>query len=233
MAKVQDSDRIVSYHEMVAVEKTPLQRGMMFSDGKRKYSILLMSQRSDAVYHDAFDEHGHLIYEGHDVRSEKDVDPKSINQPLETPNGAWTENGKFYKAVLDFKSGLRKNPELVKVYEKIDVGVWSIKGFFQLIDVHKVFDGKRNVFKFHLKPVMTTMFHRLAELPVNRLIPTVVKVKVWERDRGRCVSCNSTKNLHYDHELPYSKGGTSLTEKNIRLLCARCNLSKSDKIMMW
>lgn len=233
MAQVQDSDKIISYHEMVAMEKMPLQRGMMFSDGKRRYSILLMSQRKDAVYNDEFDESGSLVYEGHDVRAEQGIDPKKVDQPLETPSGTWTENGKFYKVAMDFKSGLKKEPELVKVYEKIDVGVWSIKGFFQLIDVSKVFDGKRNVFKFHLKPVLTKIFNRVEDLPFNRLIPTTVKVKVWERDRGCCVRCGSTENLHYDHDLPYSKGGTSLTDKNIRLLCAKCNLSKSDKIMIF
>lgn len=233
MPRIQDTDKIISYHEMVTMEKMSLQRGMMFSDGKRKYSILLMSQRQDAVYNDAFDENGHLIYEGHDARAEKGINPKSEDQLLETPNGTWTENGKFYKAAMDFKSSLRQTPELVKVYEKIDVGVWSVKGFFQLIDVRKVFDGKRNVFKFHLKPVITKTFNRIEELPFNRLIPTAVKVSVWERDRGGCVLCGSTENLHYDHDLPHSRGGTSLTAKNIRLLCANCNLSKSNRIMMF
>ncbi len=218
---------------MVALEKVSLQRGMMFSDGKRKYSILLMSQRKDAIYHDTFDDNGNLIYEGHDVRTEGGVGPKLVDQPLETPSGTWTENGKFYKAAMDFKSSLRQTPELVKVYEKIDVGVWSVKGFFQLIDVRKVFDGKRSVFKFHLRPVITKTFNRVEGLPFNRLIPTVVKVNVWERDRGKCVRCGSTENLHYDHDLPYSRGGTSLTEKNIRLLCAKCNLSKGNRIMMF
>src|SRR3990167_3219548 len=168
---MQDSDKIISYHEMVGMEKMPLQRGMVFSDGKRKYSILLMSQRKDAVYNDGFDENGNLIYEGHDARTEKGIDPKEIDQPLETPNGTWTENGKFYKAAMDFKSGLRKDYELVKVYEKIDVGVWSIKGFFKLIDVKKVFDGRRNVFRFYLNPVITKIFNRVEEIPFNRLIP--------------------------------------------------------------
>lgn len=230
---MQDSDKIISYHEMVGMEKMPLQRGMVFSDGKRKYSILLMSQRKDAVYNDGFDENGNLTYEGHDTRAEGRIDPKEKDQPLETPNGTWTENGKFYKAAMDFKSGLKKDPELVKVYEKIDVGVWSIKGFFQLVDVKQVSDGKRNVWKFYLKPVLTKIFKRVEDLPFNRLIPTAVKVKVWERDRGRCVLCGSTENLHYDHDLPYAKGGTSLTEKNIRLLCAVCNLKKHDKIMIF
>jgi hypothetical protein len=233
MARIQDSDKIISYHEMVGMEKMSLQRGMVFSDGKRKHSILLMSQRKDAIYNDEFDKNGHLIYEGHDVRTEKGIDPKVVDQPLETPKGTWTENGKFYKAAMDFKSELRREPELVKVYEKIDVGVWSIKGFFQLIDVHKVFDGKHHVFKFHLKPVLAKTFNRVEDLPFNRIIPTAVKVRVWERDRGHCVLCGSSENLHYDHDLPYVKGGTSLTEKNIRLLCAKCNLAKSDKILIF
>ncbi|MBU2028775.1 HNH endonuclease [Patescibacteria group bacterium] len=228
-----DSDKIISYHEMVAAEKMSLQRGMVFSDGKRKYSMLLMSQRKNAVYNDSFDENGSLIYEGHDARADKATNPKEIDQPLETPNGTWTENGKFYKAAMDFKSGLRKDPELVKVYEKIDIGVWSIKGFFQLIDVRQASDGKRSVFKFYLKPVLTKIFNRVEDLPFNRLIPTSVKVIVWERDRGKCVLCSATENLHYDHDLPYAKGGTSLTEKNIRLLCAVCNLRKHDKIMIF
>lgn len=230
---MQDNDKIISYHEMVAIEKMTLQRGMVFSDGKRKYSILLMSQRKNAMYNDGFDKNGNLSYEGHDARADNNINSKEMDQPLETPNGTWTENGKFYKAAMDFKSDIRKTPELVKVYEKIDTGVWSIKGFFQLVDVEKISDGKRNVFRFYLKPVLTRVFNRVEYLPFNRLIPTSVKLKVWERDRGKCVLCGGMKNLHYDHELPYAKGGTSLTEKNIRILCASCNLRKSDKIMIF
>jgi 5-methylcytosine-specific restriction endonuclease McrA len=67
-------------------------------------------------------------------------------------------------------------------------------------------------------------------VPHNWLIPTPVKVEVWRRDRGECVQCGSTKNLHFDHDIPFSKGGSSLTAANVRLLCAKCNLQKSDKI---
>jgi 5-methylcytosine-specific restriction endonuclease McrA len=62
------------------------------------------------------------------------------------------------------------------------------------------------------------------------MIPSAVKLEVWTRDAGRCVICGATDNLHFDHDLPYSKGGSSLTAKNIKLLCARHNLSKSNKI---
>jgi 5-methylcytosine-specific restriction endonuclease McrA len=58
-----------------------------------------------------------------------------------------------------------------------------------------------------------------------------MKVEVWKRDGGKCVFCGSRDNLHFDHDLPYSKGGSSLLAKNIQLLCARHNLQKHDKIL--
>jgi hypothetical protein len=225
-------DDIISYHDLVTEERAALQKGMNYGVGK-KYSVFLMSVREGAPYADALDEvSGMLTYEGHDEPQRKGgPDPKTLDQPLTTPRGSWTENGKFFRAAMDFKSGLREKPELIKVYEKISRGIWSYKGFFELIDAATVSDGKRKVFKFSLKPVKKKVFGRIVELPHNRLIPTAVKVEVWRRDGGKCVQCGSTKNLHFDHDIPFSKGGSSLTAANVRLLCAKHNLEKSDKIL--
>ncbi len=87
------------------------------------------------------------------------------------------------------------------------------------------------MFKFSLKPVEKKSFGRVVDLPHNRLIPTPVKVEVWRRDGGKCVQCGSPRNLHFDHDIPFSKGGSSLTAANVRLLCAKHNLEKSDKIL--
>ena len=38
-------------------------------------------------------------------------------------------------------------------------------------------------------------------------------------------------NRHFDHDIQFSKGGSSLTAANVRLLCAKHNLEKSDKIL--
>ena len=65
----------------------------------------------------------------------------------------------------------------------------------------------------------------------DRTIPTWIKEFVFERDSGRCVSCQSKKDLNYDHILPYSKGGTSNNPNNIQLLCQKCNLQKRDTII--
>lgn len=68
------------------------------------------------------------------------------------------------------------------------------------------------------------------ELDHNRLIPAHVKREVWIRDKGKCVVCGSNKNLHFDHIIPFSKGGSSLVSENIQLMCAKHNLQKRDKI---
>jgi hypothetical protein len=234
LARTQRSmktDDIISYHQLVTEEQINLQKGMNFGTGKN-YSILLMSVRDGAPYDDAFDELGDLIYEGHDIpRTAGCIDPKVVDQPMQNPGGSWTENGKFFQAAINYKTGLKERAELVKVYEKIVRGVWCYKGVFELIDARIVESGNRKIFKFYLHPIEKTVLRGIRELPHNRIIPTTVKVEVWQRDRGKCVLCGSDKNLHYDHVIPFSKGGSSLTAENIRLLCAKHNLEKSDRIL--
>ena len=65
----------------------------------------------------------------------------------------------------------------------------------------------------------------------RRIIPTSVKMEVWRRDNGKCVMCGARDELHFDHDLPYSLGGTSVKVENVQLLCARHNLSKGAKIL--
>ncbi len=64
---------------------------------------------------------------------------------------------------------------------------------------------------------------------INRHIPKEVKLYVWRRDQGKCCNCGSKEKLEYDHIIPVSKGGSN-TERNIQLLCEKCNRSKSSKI---
>jgi hypothetical protein len=227
-------DDVISYSDLVSAEGINLQKGMNFGI-KKSYSIFLMSVRENAPYSDVIDkETGNLIYEGHDEpHSAQCPDPKVVDQPLLTSTGRWTENGKFLRAAVDFKSGVRATPEYVKVYEKITRGIWCYKGFFALVDARINSDGRRKVFKFHLHPVEKRALGRVVDMPHTRMVPTTVKLEVWRRDGGRCVICGSTTNLHYDHEIPYSKGGSSLVAENVRLLCAKHNLEKSDKIMTW
>jgi hypothetical protein len=224
-------DDIISYAELVAAENANVQKGMNFQI-KPEYSIFLMSVRKNAPYADEWDRATNtLIYEGHDAPSNIAKEPKEVDQPLTTPKGTLTENGKFFTAAQSFKTGIIKEPHKIKVYEKIKDGIWSYKGFFNLVDAAMVTSDNRKVFKFYLKPVEYISKRKQIELPHSRLIPTTVKLEVWARDEGQCVLCGSKENLHFDHDLPYSKGGTSLTAKNVRILCMKHNLKKHDKIL--
>jgi len=77
----------------------------------------------------------------------------------------------------------------------------------------------------------------------TRYIAADLKRKVWQRDKGMCranwrldphlnkttqETCDSNEHMHYDHIIPYSKGGHT-TLNNLQLLCRKHNLKKSDK----
>jgi hypothetical protein len=200
--------------------------------------VILMSQRPNAPYHDRVYDDGITIeYEGHDVpRKSYAHNPKAEDQPDKLPSGKLTQNGLFAQAVAKFKSG-SSPPEPVKVYEKILPGVWSLKGYFDLIDYKIVHDGSRQVFRYILRlsdqADIGSSENQTISQAHTRLIPSEVKKEVWKRDGGRCVMCGETKNLHFDHDLPFSKGGTSISAKNVRLLRMNHNLQKSAKITVF
>jgi hypothetical protein len=228
------TNEIMAYLEMCQREGVSLQRGMNYRLGS-DYSVILMSTRPNAPYQDVVEDDGRtLIYEGHDSpRSEEIPNPKAVDQPELTITGTLTENGKFHRAVQEHKL-LGSLPERVRVYEKIRQGIWSYNGLFHLVDSWQESDGNRNVFKFKLIAVADDLEAEgpsLRDVESRRVIPTSVKLEVWKRDGGRCAVCGATDELHFDHIIPYSRGGTSLKAENIQILCARHNLEKSDKIV--
>jgi hypothetical protein len=228
------SDNIISYIEMCRREGASLQQGMNFGLGGN-HSVILMSVRPNAPYRDRVEDGGTtLIYEGHDCpKGAVCPNPKVVDQPENFPSGGLTQNGKFHAAAQLAKRNERP-PERVRVYEKIRPGIWSYNGVFHLVDSWRERDEYRTVFKFKLvavegdedlaKPVRINAERR-------RLIPTHVKLEVWKRDDGKCAVCGAKDELHFDHIVPFSKGGTSLTAANVQLLCARHNIDKKDHIM--
>ncbi len=90
----------------------------------------------------------------------------------------------------------------------------------------------RNVFKFVLRPTINKNKQTTQnDYTHERMIPSHVKISVWKRDGGTCTTCGAKDGLHFDHIIPFSKGGRSDDAKNIQLLCARHNLIKSDHII--
>lgn len=227
------SANIISYIEMCRREGASLQQGMNFGLGGN-HSVILMSVRPNAPYRDQLEDSGTtLIYEGHDMpQGASCPNPKVVDQPLSYPSGGPTQNGKFHTAAQAAKTGSRL-PERVRVYEKIKPGIWSYNGVFHLVDSWLERDEFRVSCKFKLIAVEGEEdFEHPPRVNAERrrLIPTSVKLEVWKRDGGRCSLCGSADNLHFDHVLPFAKGGTSLTAANVQLLCARHNLAKGDRI---
>lgn len=214
---------------MCAVEGKMLQQGMNFRSNP-SYSVVLMSQRPNAPYPDRISEDGlQLFYIGHDAYGHPSKG--QIDQPLATSNGTLTPNGHFFRAVAASDSGHPR--ERVRVYEKLKPGVWVFVGTFALSDAKLVPAGDRLVCEFRLDLLdiddEAAAGRELAPSP-GRLIPTVVKVEVWARDKGMCAVCGSKENLHFDHIIPFSLGGSSTNAQNIQLLCQAHNLAKSDRI---
>lgn len=233
MTEVRPGD-IVTHTEMCAAEGGMLQRGMTFREPPN-VGVILMSQRPNAPYRDALDGDGNLLYEGHDVpRSATCPEPKQVDQPRYLPSGKPTENGKFADWTDGFLTGARP-PAVFHVYEKIHKGIWTFRGPYALRGYQVVPAGPRNVFRFLLAPIFEPLSASPGAPPgpadvMTRRIPTWVKQAVYKRDKGRCVECGSTTELHFDHDFPFSKGGTGLTPANVRILCARHNLSKGGRI---
>lgn len=224
---------VISYLQMCTEEGASLQRGMNF-ELSESHSVILMSTRTGAPYDDRVLENGRvLIYEGHDQpRSELVPIPKLTDQLLKTANGSHTQNGQFFRAASDHTNG-DGNSTSVRVYEKIRQGIWVYNGAFDLIDAWPEESSDRIVYKFKLEITddsVNVEGHR-GKLEHTRVIPTSVKLAVWKRDDGKCVKCGSKTNLHFDHIIPYSRGGSSLVVENIQLLCAKHNLAKHNKII--
>lgn len=219
---------------MCSREGLSLQRGMNFN-ATSTHSIVLSSHRPGAPYDDVLEKNGTvLIYEGHDEPRTRDApSPKQLDQPLRSKTGKLTQNGLFHEAAQAYIRSA-KPAARVRVYEKIKDGIWSYNGLFQLVDSWTETSGNRRVFKFMLHSIPDEESDFTADFPEleqRRIVPSHVKLAVWKRDKGVCVECGSKTNLHFDHILPYSRGGTSETEANIQLLCMKHNIKKGAKLL--
>ncbi len=211
-----------------------LQRGMNFRL-RNNESIILMSLRVGAPYADRVEDEGRvLIYEGHDcARTVGGPDPKQVDQPERYPGGSLTQNGLFCESVRRYKEG-KVPPESVEVYQKIRAGIWVYNGTFELVDYWTETSAGRRVFKFELRIASAIDGPRQSVVAIDkeddRIIPSQVMLEVWKRDQGKCRKCGANTGLHFDHIIPYSKGGSSKDPANIQILCARHNLGKHDRI---
>ncbi len=84
------------------------------------------------------------------------------------------------------------------------------------------------------KSLMDKKQTRQYQIKVERAkLSDSLRYDVLKRDGFKCQICGSSASdgvkLHVDHIIPVSKGGKTEL-KNLRTLCDRCNMGKSDKI---
>ena len=68
------------------------------------------------------------------------------------------------------------------------------------------------------------------KLKGNKMHPSTIlrENKRLVEQSNKCAYCTSTEDLHWEHIIPKSKGGSD-TIDNMVQACQKCNLSKSDK----
>ncbi len=106
---------------------------------------------------------------------------------------------------------------------KVDLSKANTFGYVELIRILDSVSTSR---------VDRKTYERLA-LAERAMLSDSMRYDVLKRDGFRCVLCGmSSKDgavLHVDHIIPVSKGGKSVMS-NLRTLCEKCNIGKSNKI---
>lgn len=159
---------------------------------------------------------------------------------------------KCFEFTLDIKNKIKKNPYLKK--SLIDMlGYFSLFGSFEY-----VWDKKREIIilfeksklfelsetKIKTDPLTNIQQGKLIKILLNpkntrnriRGVNQKLRYKIFQRNDYTCVDCGAkgmraggSAILHIDHIIPIAFGGSN-SESNLRTLCRKCNLKKSDKI---
>ena len=139
------------------------------------------------------------------------------------------------KATFELLKDADATPEEIERYvlkELQSVGFkkthWYIKSRI-LTEIEYMLEALRILVEPEFIPLENATSDIADEDKPDRYIPSAVKLSVWRRDQGKCVECGSKEKLEYDHIIPVSKGGSN-TERNIQLLCEKCNRKKSASI---
>ena len=106
----------------------------------------------------------------------------------------------------------------------------------------RVFLSKSDVLSFD---DLVVCFHSLSRSHIDKAtlaqlrllergeVSDSLRYDILKRDNFSCVICGASAHqgvrLHVDHIIPISKGGKS-TPDNLRTLCERCNIGKSNKL---
>ncbi|MDB5187982.1 MAG: restriction endonuclease [Candidatus Kaiserbacteria bacterium] len=184
---------LLSTNLLMEREQILSQRGMHYRDITTHHAILLVLPSHGGEYKDEWNpETSVYTFIGHDSTTEESQGEMSDQLDMYS-SGKLTENGKFYRAAHEYIDGIRSIPLQVRVYEKIDSGIWFNKGIFNLIDARKVTDNDRTLFKFDLTPLGDISGTHFQE----RMTSAAIKSQVWLQDHGHCWECAKETGLRF------------------------------------
>ncbi len=142
---------------------------------------------------------------------------------------------------------LKMSEKKFQKYENKLIQKYKYKGSFDLVISIKIYylsPKGRNYYEkkdvLHIDNLIF-IYNQYKTMKNNKTIREIERSKmsasirydVLNRDKFRCQICGATQSdgvkLHVDHIIPISKGGKT-EMNNLRTLCDRCNLGKSDKI---
>jgi hypothetical protein len=189
------SSDLLSTNILMEREKIVPHNGMHYRDILTHHAVLLVLPSHGGEYKDEWNSVTNMYtFAGHDSTTENSQGELSDQLDMYS-SGKFTENGKFYRAAHEYIDEIRSIPLQVRVYEKIDSGIWFNKGIFDLIDARKVLDSGRTLFKFDLTPLGDTSGTNFQE----RMMSATIKSQVWLQDHGHCSECAAQTGLRFVH----------------------------------
>lgn len=146
--------------------------------------------------------------------------------PFEIPEGRWSE----------LASAQIEDPQYLATWRDRtfwwydDAFYWSTADAYTSTDVKALLYARQRQSQRELEHAHAVLAASTSPAARKREpIPREVRKAVWERDKGRCVECDTDFDIQYDHIIPFSMGGADTVE-NLQLLCAKCNQAKGGQL---
>jgi len=196
----------------------------LIENGKEMKGLLLFGEKLSSIVetHESLHNFYSILYNNQEVlkkfNSERlkqlGYDPKATRELLQDADASPEEIENFVVKELG-SIGFSKTH-------------WYLKQSL-LTEIEYMIEALRILVEPEFIPLEDDTYDNSTEGKPDRHIPSSVKLAVWRRDNGKCVECGSKEKLEYDHIIPVSKGGSN-TDRNIQLLCEKCNRKKSASI---
>jgi len=134
--------------------------------------------------------------------------------------------GRVFMHFRMFKDFYEKRKEVLSFIDVVQMSEEEIEEYIKSCSTER--EVSEALKKWDVDP-NSVQDYDIKEEKMSRYIPSEVKAQIWKIYNGSCATCQSKKELQFDHVIPFSKGGSNTVE-NIQILCKVCNLKKSDKI---